>query len=680
MIRAALLFASVALLTTVVAVYCPAPVAAQGLGPGSEVVVSALVIAGGPLGDGVQIVSVHVEARTIEVSLRDAAGAPQRVTMVPRGAGGASTIASTGSFDFIGEEESRGVAAVLAARVRARDDGNFWSSGAVAETAAHDNATQLGWADDARRWLGWLGLAALLGAGALHLARRAFRSARKRRLIAPTLGAAAVVFVVALCLRTFVTPWAPLHSNDHGIATVRGLVTPGALGPDESTRYGVAYAGLIRPIAALCGGAPQTPFAVAAFAGALTAVLVLLLTLALSRSLAAGIVAGAGFALHPMHVRVSGSESSLVLAAALAIFALVGVVYALDLPRPLRARRAAIRLAALSTGASLELGWNTPAFGIGIACFAIALRRPRVLDGLHAHVAAGVAWVALAAALHALSLAGLDSGASGWAFAHGEVPLSGVLSGERSGLRDPTMASLALVPLATLGAVAWLWSRRFRAVAALLLFGAVVLVAAALVAAARRDVIRYAAGAHVVHFVFAAGLVVLARRRKTRAIIAALLLALLLGTSLPGLADVAHPDATATQWTIARAAPHGLASVVVAPYRLGRKVLSDYPEYLVRPAPRVVVAPTRDATTCRVWIGMPCWSFAREELAARDGAAVDVGAGPMRRECVELLGGRGATRRALGALTPVPVRHRSRELNAIPAPVPRVGYAPCIAR
>jgi len=407
---------------------------------------------------------------------------------------------------------------------------------------------------------------------------------------------------------------------------------------------------------------------------------VLLLTLALSRSLAAGVVAGAGFALHPMHVRVSGSESSLVLAAALATLSLVGVVHALDLRRSLRARRVAIWVTALSTAASLELGWTTPAFGVGIACFAIALWRPRLLDGLRAHVAAGVAWVALAAALHALSLAGLESGASGWAFAHGDVPLRGVLSGERSGLRDPTMASLALVPLATLGAVAWVWSRRFRAVAALLLFGAVVLVAAALVAAARRDVIRYAAGAHIVHFVLAAGLVVLARRRNIRAILAALLLALLLGTSLHGLADVAHSDATAAQWAIARAAPHGLASVVVAPYRLGPKVLSDYPEYLVRPAPRVAVGPTRDVTTCRVWIGMPCWSFAREELAARDGSAVDLGPGPMRRECVELLGGRDATRRALGALTPVLVRHRSSELHVIPARVPRVGYAPCAAR
>jgi hypothetical protein len=72
---------------------------------------------------------------------------------------------------------------------------------------------------------------------------------------------------------------------------------------------------------------------------------------------------------------------------------------------------------------------------------------------------------------------------------------------------------------------------------------------------------------------------------------------------------------------------------------------------------------------------MPCWSFSDEDLAAHHG--VEVGLGPMRRECVALLGGADAARRALPALTPVDVRHRDGELHRIPADQPRIGYAAC---
>jgi hypothetical protein len=72
---------------------------------------------------------------------------------------------------------------------------------------------------------------------------------------------------------------------------------------------------------------------------------------------------------------------------------------------------------------------------------------------------------------------------------------------------------------------------------------------------------------------------------------------------------------------------------------------------------------------------MPCWSFSDEDLTAHHG--IEVGIGLMRRECVALLGGLDAARRALPALTPVDVRHREGELHRIPAAQPRIGYAAC---
>ena len=652
-------------------------VAAQALGPGSERAVSALVIAGGPLRDGTHITAVRVEARTIVVSLRERSGAAREVSLVPRGAGGVATLATAPSFDLIGAPEATAVASVLAARLRVRDNGHFWSAAASAPSAGgrSSSATELGWADDVRRVLGWAALVALLSVLGVRAVRNARNSRRRRRVLLPIVAAAVAVFALALVLRVAVTPWAPLHSNEHGVATVRGLVAPHAIGPDESTRYGVAYARLVRPIAALAGGDWRAPFAVAAVAGALTALLVLLLAHGLTRSLSAAVVAGVGVALHPMHVRVSGSETSLVLAAALATLALLGVHVALDLTRARRSRVVAIWIVGLATAASLELSWTAPSFAAGVALFAMALWRPGALRDLRAHITGTVLWVALAAGLHALSLSGLDSGASRWPFAHGEFPAGDALGGERSGLHDATMASPALVPLAVLGAVALVWKRRWRGVLGLLLFGAVALIAAALVSAARRDVIRYAAGAHLIHFVLASGLVLVARRRTKRVAIAGALTALLIGTSIVGLDDVARPDATAIEWAVARQAPPGLHAVVVAPYRLSDKVLSDYPEYLAPGPPRAVVTRTADARGCRIWVGMPCWSFSREEFAADGG--VDVGIGPMRRECVEMLGGVSAARAALPALRPVDVRHRLGELHLVPASVPRIGYAPC---
>ncbi len=649
---------------------------AQVLGPGHEGAVSALVIAGGPLPEGTRILGVQVRERSIEVALRDAAGAEHALSLVPREAGGASTRAQTPSFDLIGEPRSESVAAALAARVSARDDGRFW--GREAEPR-HDrgprvNATSLGWSDDLRRYSGWAGLVALLITLAVSAARRCQRSPRARRHATPLVLATLSVFMVALALRAWVTPWAPLHSNDHGTATVRGLVTPGAIGPDESTRYGVAYAQIVRPIAALAGGDWRVPFVLAAFAGAATSALLVVFARALFGSLAAGVVAGLGLALHPAHVRASGSETMLVLAALLALLGLTGVVHALDGARSRTSRVRAVWLAGLATAASLELGWTAPTFGIGVLLAALALARPASLRGLGRHVLVVVAWCALAAALHARSLAGLSSAASSWDFARGELPFHAALGG-RSGLFDPTLAAPALVPLAALGAAALVWRRRPRALAALVLFGAVTLITAALVAAARRDVIRYAAGAHLAHFALAGALVLVARRRTHRAALAGCGALLFVATSFTGLRDTALPDATAAQWAVARAAPPDLRAVRVAPYRLSDKVLSDYPEYLVSPPPRILFSNPSDTRGCRVWVGMPCWSFSDEDLAAHHG--VEVGLGPMRRECVALLGGADAARRALPALTPVDVRHRDGELHRIPADQPRIGYAAC---
>ncbi len=649
---------------------------AQVLGPGSEVAVSALVIAGGPLSDGTRILGVQIRERSIEVALRDAAGAEHALSLVPRDAGGASTRVQTPSFDLVGETRSESVAAALASRVRARDDGRFWARGLEPRQDAGPrvNATPLGWPDDARRVAGWAALLALLGALAVRSTRRIRRSPRARRHAAPALTATLGVFALALALRVVVTPWAPLHSNDHGTATVRGLVTPGAIGPDESTRYGVAYAQLVRPMAALAGGDWRAPFALAALAGATTSALLVVFTRALLGSLAAGVVAGLGLALHPSHVRASGSETMLVLAALLALLGLTGVVHALEVARSRASRVRAVWVAGLATAASLELGWTAPSFALGVALVAMALARPASLRGLGVHVSCVVAWCALAAALHARSLAGLSSAASSWDFARGELPFHAVL-GRRSGLFDPSLAAPALVPLAALGAAAVVWRRRPRALVALALFGAVTLVTAALVAAARRDVIRYAAGAHLAHFVLAGAVVLFARRRAHRVVLGAVASLLLVGTSFSGLVDAGRPDATATQWAVARAAPQGLRTVRIPPYRLSDQVLSDYPEYLLSSRPRIVFSNPTDLATCRVWIGMPCWSFSDEDLAAHPG--VDVGPGPMRRECVALLGGRDAVRRALPALTPVEVRHRDGELHRIPAARPLIGYAAC---
>ncbi len=110
------------------------------------------------------------------------------------------------------------------------------------------------------------------------------------------------------------------------------------------------------------------------------------------------------------------------------------------------------------------------------------------------------------------------------------------------------------------------------------------------------------------------------------------------------------------------------------------RVMTRFPAYAIPSPSRVTMAAPRAGAACRVWIGVGCWSFTEDERR-RGALGVEVApSAPMRRECIEALGGPDAARRAVRQLRALDVPHRDEELHCILAEAPRVGYAECPLR
>lgn len=245
-------------------------------------------------------------------------------------------------------------------------------------------------------------------------------------------------------------------------------------------------------------------------------------------------------------------------------------------------------------------------------------------------------------------------------------------------LFDPELSAVVLVPFALLGA-ALLWRAGERRVVIACAVAVALLVPPSLfVCACRTDAIRYQSEAHLFLFVAMAGLAparwASANARDRLWLAAPALLAL---ASVPGLLDLTAPDLHERAYAIATEQAPRRPVVIVVPPREMRdelEVRSDFPDYAVGASVTNALPENRDA--CAVWIGPACWSFTNEEVEAGSPARqLD-----FRNECRELLGGAEATRAALARLVPVEVPHRGEEFHRIPAPRPRLGFAPCAPR
>lgn len=494
-----------------------------------------------------------------------------------------------------------------------------------------------------RRGLTWAILLGALG----WLARRSNAPTADWRLPAG-------LALLALVLRLSLPAWAPLHANDHGIAELHELVAPGAQGAAIS-EYGQGWADFVGAARLPLGGGADFVLALGAGLGA--AAVGLLFALGRAAGLAAPAAAVAAFALavHPAHVRLSLSESPRPLAGALL---LLGIAAGLRAVRSQGAvHHAAVLAAAAAWALALELRVTTAVLPLVGAAFVLVvaglgpLRRPGWSVGL------GVALVGLAAWGHAPIL--LDAFGDASARPPGPAWDNRLLSSHHSLLRYPLLTGAAVLPLAGLGVLNG--RRHLRLVAACLGAVAVLLPLSLSVIACRTDVIRYQSTANLFVFLLV-GVAVSGAWPVRKALVAA---TLLLATSAPGLIDIARPDVHEQAFALARTG--GAARVLAAPATMPEapRIRTHYPVYVARPG----------AADCAVWIGPSCWSFTEQEVAAEDWFDSDFG--PMRGECVELLGGTTAAAAALPGLVAATVPHRDQEFHAIPAESPRVGYAPC---
>lgn len=690
------------------------------LPPGLEREVGALVLpgAGEPdLGGGVEVGEVAILPDRIEVRLRREERAVARVWLAPPEAtleaerAGRTASHAIWIADGTGTPGAREAVAALVARVASRDDGEFWeralSLGPPDEeaTRAPPDAASRDWlarTDAPRHAACWLALAALL----IFLARRdpALLSPRSRaqRL------ALAGILALGLALRLTLPSWAPLHANEHGIDELRALA--GATSPsdeDAAARYGDAYPMLVRALLSPLGVAPDAVLVLAAIAGVIAIALLHRVAARLfpGRPWAPALVALA-LAVHPAHVRLSLSESPRPLAGALLLLGVLLGLRALAAQGSVRV--AAIGGAAIALAIASELRVITLALPIAGALFVAAAAwgsaRARLDRRAVRAAIAGAALVALTGVRHVVALRPILDDASDRSA--GLELARRLTESDTDALLDPGLTAPLLMPLAALGAL-FLWrSGRRRAVVACALALVVLVPPSLVVCACRTDAIRYQSEAHFFVVLALAGLaprglaIALARVARPSRLVGAwarsawgVAPALLVLSALPGLADVASPDVHAQAIAIARATARSgsVPAVVVVPpreMREDRRVRSSFPDYLfvttrAASAPRVarglpVEAGERGRDRCAIWIGPACWSFTHDEIAA-ERSGVALAPGPMRRECVELLGGPEAAGDALAGLEPVSVPHRDREFHRIPAARPRLGLAPCPA-
>lgn len=635
------------------------------LPPGLEDEIGALVLPGtdpAELVPGVVVSGVRIERAHIDVTL--ARGDERaRVRLVARGSSiETAPIGETPSFTlaWAGERGDPGferAAAALHRRIAARDRGGFFEASAVPARLAGPGSAPTRVEPVRPSWLAalpyarlalWITLliAALLGAG---------------RLDRGDLQIVLWLFVTSLALRVCLPPWAPLHANDHGITELRGLLGHGEA--REAVLYGSGYRDLLRVVLAPTSGWAGGPLVFGAIAGSLAPPLLFLLATRIASLPPLGAAAaGAALAIQPAHIRLSLSESAEPLAGTLFLLGLVLATYALEPSASRRARALACVATACAWALAADLRVTTlalPAAGVLFVIIAIPLyARPP-------------AWALALAIVLVLGMAGAHVVELEPALAAAAERSYDALAGRalrQNVLFDPTLTPWMLMPLAGLGGAALWMARRRRLVIASMLSFLVVLPPSLLVLACRTDAIRYQSVAAFFPMLMLVGLPAIGRARP----LSALFIAALLGSALPGWLDVVRPDAHAQAYAIARDAPPPSVPIRILPIEMARepRVRTDFPDYAIEAPERVSTA---HVPRCRAWIGVACWSFAEGERAT---FFLEPGM-PFRHECVELLGGQDAARRALARLRAIDVPHRGEEFHRIPAGAPRVGYAPC---
>lgn len=485
--------------------------------------------------------------------------------------------------------------------------------------------------------------------------------------------------VVAIGVRSFVPPWAPMHANNHGIAELRGLSLERGTyswGPVETDRYGFAHRQVVRSVVGLWGGGYRSALGFGAVVGGLSVLAMAVFVAALTGERIAGGLAALLLALHPAHVALSPTESPQPLAMLLWLVGLWAFVVAREERHP----RLYLWLSALALSCALEL--NIPSLVIAPASLlffaALWLRRkgPALLDSLLPGYL-----VAVAFAFHVTSLWPVLDDALHMRGDGASAALKRLLFSEADILVDPLLTSVLVPVLMSVGALVLASQRAWGLLASLLLVYVLPLVPAASVAACRTDWIRYQTLAQVGALALAGHAFVAVPTWSLRPLFPALLASIIVATSVPGLVDVARRSLGAQAFAVAEAAVrHSEGRLNVLLPRFERIVIPDFPDFIAPSRVRVQAwdrASEAVLASCHVWVGPSCYSF---PLPERDPRAFEEGSewegALMRSECRPLVELIDEKTQPLAAQR-VEVTHRKQEFHVIPAETVLVGLFPC---
>jgi hypothetical protein len=657
----------------------PAPASAAPIAPGMEHVVGRLVGAA-ELRDGWKTGSIRITPASIEVVLD---GPSQQQALVVLRAPGdvderGERLGSTKSFEarlIARDDAPKPSARLLLQQIGERDDGTFFAQvDALAATIpelkdadATSRPTQarvLGPLDDARRALSYLALLALLAGLALTAKER------PRRRIALIGG----LFVLALAVRLVVPHRAPMHSNGHGIAELRGLAGSTGFGAfiPETDRYGVAQRQVVRAlIGPFHGGANAALLASAVF-GALGAVALFALAMLLFSSVSGALAAALLYALSPAQAWLSVSESPMALAGLLFLLGLAAAVAALEADLSPRRAHALAFVAMLALGNASELAVTTLAMPVAGLLFLLVACSDRLHFQSFRRFAAPLAVLAVTVGLHLYALGPVLAEARRQRGQEAPLALRHFLGPGNLLANLPLTAGLGLFALA--GLLVMLRGHR-RVALGIVLGTAILLFSGAFVLASLTDELRYQVAGMLLIFLAPAGLGLLPRFAS------AVALAAVAAASLPGLLFVrAHPPLEAVAYeAVARAAAALPAEVVVklAPRRMGR-VIAEFPEFLLQPEHRLTIDEAGPpGAACYVYVGPACWSFTPDEV--RDGVparAPHFAGEPIRPDCSKLVNGvESAGPGVFAGSSEVP--WRDGEFHRIVARRPAVGLFPC---
>jgi hypothetical protein len=580
----------------------------------------------------------------------------------------------------------KAAATELAEQIAKRDNGTLLGKAvAIRETRTDQRegvqARKLGLIDNLRRAGVWLGLLLLLVWLVATLLRREIATREGIAWVAALTG----IYLLALILRIKLGYWAPIHANQHGVLELRGLAASASdwRGPIESDRYGVGYQQVMRGFLAPFHGGARGVFAFSIIASALGVVALGQLAAALTGSRIVGGIAAIGLALHPIHIGLSATESSLGLAGTLFLIGAASLCSLPTLPS-VREQRVAWWVGALALSASCELGVVTVAFPLAGLLLALGVLR----KGSGAEGAWQIPLLVLAASL-ALHVDAL------WPLLHQVKDVRGSeflgtlrgFHGEHNSLSVPNLVASSLLPMAGAGA-AILLIRRPRVGVALLLASGVLLAASGVVNGCRTDMIRYQPLGHLLLFVAAGSVLLILEGRRTslQLSVGFAVAVILVLPAQPALAALRKPLLDVSAYHLADRAAELLpnnVTILMPPRRMAaRNILSDFPEYVLQARGKAVQLspidenPPVDSQACAVWIPPACFSFTGEEAAARvPENAVKLGQGSLRPECQPLVNHIDPTKEPfLAAELPVPFR--AAEFLRV-AGTPLVGLFPC---